>query len=511
MGQELLKTEVPHNFKYSGGRMDSAEMLEFCAPYIHKLTWFYSKGYEPHYYQQLFHCMHGTDGQTLRFRHLVAGRRGGKTLSAAWELLYAVLFPSFFHWEAHGIESDRPIYAWVLFKDNPTGKAAWDTFREVCRAAGLVHGREYKENRSNKWFEFENGAFVHFRTADDPESLRGAGLDIMWIDEAAFIPNNRAWEVSRPALSDHQGLLMTTTTPDGKNWLYDEWWSDEAQGDPNIGRVEYRSIDNPFFPKEEWDYLIKTYHPMVFRQEFMASFDAMQGRELLGEWLKYYTMGEASGDKISVPRDPRSPNKYALTYFMGVDPAISLSDKADRFAMALIGVTLDNSQVFLWDLFAGRIPFPEQIDKIQEWHIKYRPQIIGIESNAFQQSLEQQVARLPGLPPTIPIFSKTKKVQRILGMSRLFKIGKVRIREDHRDFIDEWLDYDSTISNPKDDCLDAVEIALGAAGVLLPMMPSADLYDDDKRTDIESAAIADLPGNYKREDHGAYDPMFGAD
>ena len=503
---------IQRNFKYDGDRMTEDEMLQFCAPYIHKLTWFQSKGYLPHYYQQLFHCMHDEEEKTLRYRHLVAGRRGGKTLSAAWELLYYVMFPQFFHWEVHHIESDRPIYAWVLFKDNPTGKASWDAFRKVLKEAGMVHGREYKENRTNRWFEFENGAFVHFRTADDPQSLRGAGLDIMWIDEAAFIPNREAWDVSRPALSDHEGIVLTTTTPDGKNWLYQLWWSDKALADETIGRVEYRSIDNPYFSKKEWETVARDFHPMVFRREFMAAFDAFQGRELLGEWLKYYTMGEADGNKISVPRDPRSPNKLDLVTYMGVDPAISLADTADRFAMALIGVTKDNSQVFLLDLFAGRIPFPEQVDKIQEWHIKYRPTIIGIEANAFQQSLEQQVSRLEGLVPTVPIFSKTKKVERILGMSRLFKIGKVRIREDQRDFIDEWLDYDSTVRNPHDDCLDAVEIALGAAGALLPMLPSADLFEDERlRGDIDSMVRADLPGNYRRENFGSYDPMFGVD
>ena len=53
----------------------------------------------------------------------------------------------------------------------------------------------------------------------------------------------------------------------------------------------------------------------------------------------------------------------------------------------------------------------------------------------------------------------------------LFQIGKVRIKQEHRDFIDEWINYDASISNPKDDCLDSVEIALRAAGALLPGMP----------------------------------------
>jgi hypothetical protein len=274
------------NFKFSDPRMNELELLEFAAPFIPKFVWFQQHGYSPHYYQQLFHGMHTDDERLLRFRHLVAGRRGGKTLSAAWDLAYYVMNPTFFHWDAHHKDSDNPLYCWVVFKDNPTGLAAWTTFRDVLKTAGFTHGREFKENRSNRWFEFENGSFVHFRTAEDPESLRGAGLDIMWYDEAAFLPNKRAWEVSRGAISDKIGLFISTTTPSGKNWFYNEFFSEAAKEEEHQGRVEYRSLDNPYFSKEEWELLSRTMHPMIFRQEYMAAFDAMQGRELLGDWLK---------------------------------------------------------------------------------------------------------------------------------------------------------------------------------------------------------------------------------
>jgi hypothetical protein len=54
-----------------------------------------------------------------------------------------------------------------------------------------------------------------------------------------------------------------------------------------------------------------------------------------------------------------------------------------------------------------------------------------------------------------------------MAMSPLFRIGKVRIKAEHKDFIDEWINYDASMSKPKDDCLDSVEIALRTAGALL--------------------------------------------
>jgi predicted phage terminase large subunit-like protein len=470
-------------------------------PFGVKLAWFLSKGYVPHYWQTIFHIMRKGD-QLCRFRHLVAGRRGGKTLSAAWEMLFYLTHPEEFHHDAHGTEGFRPVRAWVLTKDYPTGMAALLTFRECLAQAGYTHGVEYKENRGNRWFEFENGSFLEFKTADDPESLRGAGLDIMWIDEAAFIADARAWEVSRPALSDRLGIVITTTTPSGKNWFYDEFWSEESMDDPNIGRVEYWSIDNPYFPKEEWEYMQVRYHPMLFKQEYCAAFDSMAGKELAGDWLHYYRSHE-------VPTDPDQPGKLAVDVFIGVDPAISLSDQADRFALAVIACTKDRSQWYLLELIADRIPFPDQVQLIADMHQKWTPQMIGIETNVYQAALAQQVVRLSTIPPIVEMPAKGKKFQRILAMAPLFRIGRVKIRPDHADFINEWVDYDSTLKNPKDDCLDAVEIALRTAGALLPDMPEVEQLREPHT--VEELMKADMPGSEYQQYIVDVDEHLGSD
>ena len=513
LASSALPTNVKRNFHYKDSRLAPEELATYLASFPLKFAWFLSRKYKPHYYQAIFHALQDDDERLLRFRHLVAGRRGGKTLSAAWDTAFYCIFPSEFHWDAHKTKADEPLYCWALYKDNPTGLAAWTTFRNVMQRSGLEYGKDYKEHKGNRWFEFENGSFVHFRTAEDPESLRGAGLDIMWIDEAAFIPNERAWEVASPALADKEGIVYTTTTPQGKNWFWSEFFSEKAQEQEWQGRVEYRSIDNPYFPREEWKRYLRSYHPLQFKQEFMAAFDALAGRELHGDWLKYYTLKrEPDGDKPPIPRNPANPEKYDLTLYMGVDPAISLAEKADRFAMSLVGIQEKTGNAFLIKQYVGKIPFPEQLDKIQEWHTQYRPSIIAIEANAYQAALEQQVARLPGLPNTIPIISREKKFERILAMAPLFRTGRVRILEEHRDFIDEWLNYDSTIKNPEDDALDSVEIALRAAGALLPRMPKVGLFEEEKpASTVEEWVRRDMPGSIWSKGTENYDPTMGAD
>jgi len=426
-----------------------------------KLHWFLEHGYKPHYYQLLFHIMRN-DGLMTRFKHLVAGRRGGKTLAASEDVAYYSLHPNEHHKDYHGVDKKDPLWIWCLSENYKQGRPALLMFRQTLRRLGLQSDKDYKENKTEKHFEFPDGTLVEFKSAHDPESLRGSGLDLLWLDEAAIITNDDAWNIVVPSLADKQGGALFTTTPHGKNWYHQIFFEDEALDNPDIGRVEYRSIDNPYFPKKEWERLKRDYHPLLFKQEFEASFDAMAGVELSGDWLHYYTwkdlIEDVGGEK----------GKANLKLYIGVDPAISLSDRADKFAMALIGITEDNINAYLLETYSDRIPFPEQIDMIKTWFHKYRPLMIGVESQAYQASLAQQAARLEGLPPIIQMFSSGKKSDRILGMAPLFKIGKIKVRKEHFDFIDEWINFDSKVRNTKDDCLDAVEIALRTAGALLP-------------------------------------------
>jgi len=495
---------------------------EFAQTFPRKYLWFLQHNYSPHVYQAAFHAARTKGLSTLtRFRHLVAGRRGGKTLSAAWETLFYALHPEQFHMDVHGVESSRPLWIWALAKDYKAGRPSLVTFLEVIRQVNeavpgsLIKDKHFRFNKTERIFEFLDGAgntlsTVEFKSADDPQSLRGAGLDILWIDEAAFLPNKEAWHVVLPALADKEGVIFTTTTPHGKNWFYEMFFTGKALEDVNQFRVEYTSIDNPYFPRKQWTYYLENYHPVMFRQEFMAAFDAFAGIALQGDWLHYYVLGdpEPNSDAISVPRDKENGQKLALRTFIGVDPAISLSEDADYFAMSLIGITRDSSQAFLLDYYVDRIPFPDQLDKIREWFLKYRPEHIGIESNAFQRALVQMTSRMEGLPGIVPVFSKSKKEERILGMGPLFKIGKVRIHAKHVEFMDQWVSYDPEKKNQEDDLLDSVEIALGVAGVLLPGMPDAAHFDDDRPLSMHEEAMHMLR---RQKGEGAYIPELGVE
>jgi hypothetical protein len=104
--------------------------------------------------------------------------------------------------------------------------------------------------------------------------------------------------------------------------------------------------------------------------------------------------------------------------------------------------------------------------------------------------------------------AERSKAKRILAMSPLFKVGKVRIRESMREFLDEWLNYDPALSNPDDDLLDACEMMLRVAGALLAVDADPEVADLTKPAqDADELArrhIAELVGARR-------DPAFDED
>ncbi|MCH8289361.1 MAG: hypothetical protein IID12_09700 [Candidatus Marinimicrobia bacterium] len=216
------------------------------------------------------------------------GRRWGKTTFAVHELAEAAL-------EKEGV------YWWVGPDYEAVDKGWWILM-------GALPEELISKQRAGKpkIIEFENGSRIYFRTASNPNSLRGEGLSGLVMDEAAQI-DSKAWDyVLKPSLVDHKGWALFIGTPMGRqswfNELYlhgmseDDEWSDwESFNSP--------SSENPYLDKNELERTKKQMSDDVFRQEFMAEFLEDAGRvfrnlkeSVKGDYEKYefgkkYVMG----------------------------------------------------------------------------------------------------------------------------------------------------------------------------------------------------------------------------
>jgi hypothetical protein len=123
-----------------------------------------------------------------------------------------------------------------------------------------------------KAIDLVNGSRISFRSADREDSLRGEGLDLLVIDEAAMVPE-RAWANElRPTLSDTLGDMIAISTPKGRGWFYR--WFERGQSDdhPNVSSWRAPTYENPHVPDSEIDDARTEVVERVFRQEYLAEF-----------------------------------------------------------------------------------------------------------------------------------------------------------------------------------------------------------------------------------------------
>jgi predicted phage terminase large subunit-like protein len=123
-----------------------------------------------------------------------------------------------------------------------------------------------------------------------------------------------------------------------------------------------------------------------------------------------------------------------------------------------VGVTDDNT-IYVLDWYRDRIDFPTQVKMVENLAKKWDPLLIGIESNASQQALPQQLKDSTMLP--INEVNRTKdKVTRISAGFIHFENGKVFLPENHHElenFVNEYVYFPQ---GKHDDMLDSMELAL---------------------------------------------------
>ncbi len=206
--------------------------------------------YTPHPFQVDFHK------STKRFRSLIAGRRGGKTTAGAIEAV------------KHALQGKT--LGWCV---SPTYSMGQDvTVPEVKQWLPLD---AIKHTTKTEIF-LKNGSIIKFKSADNPDALRGAGLDWLWLDEACFM-KPYTWDVIYPALADKNGIAWVTTTPCGFDWVYEKFYKAVEKDPNNFDCIRFKSIDNPHLDPKLIENARNDLSPQMFRQEFEASFETFTG------------------------------------------------------------------------------------------------------------------------------------------------------------------------------------------------------------------------------------------
>jgi len=216
--------------------------------------------YTPFTYQKEFHL------NESRFKIIAGGRRVGKSVVALHQLI------------AHCLSTPNAVAWWV----SPTYAEAREVGYETFKMHTEIEPAIAYKNDSQLKVKFTNGSTLYFKSADNEKSLRGRGLTYLAIDEAAFIKDVSIWKkVLRPALSDKRGSAVLISSPNGRNWFYQEYLDakdkKDYKGRATWSYFHWPTCMNPIIHPDEIEMVKSELSDTDYRQEYLAEFVSPAG------------------------------------------------------------------------------------------------------------------------------------------------------------------------------------------------------------------------------------------
>ncbi len=367
-----------------------------------------------------------------RFLVLACGRRWGKTRLGS---LLAI---------QTAINGGR---AWWVAPSYPVSQVGW---RMVRNLASQIPGSEIR--RGDLMAVLPNGGSVRVRSGDNPDSLRGEGLDLAILDECAFMSEDVWREAIRPALSDRQGKALFISTPKGRNWFWSMYQRGVAK-EEGWASFTYPTSANPFIIQLEIDAARRDLPELVFRQEYLAEFVDMEGS------VFRRIQDAATCTQIEAPEPGRQ-------YAAGVDVAASV----DYTVVTIMDI--EARRMVYMDRY-NRVDYNALEDRLAALAERWRLTSMTIETNSIGQPvIDRMYAR--GLP-VIPYTTTSATKQRaIMALQSAFEHGEISILNNPV-LVGELLSFESkrspsgsyTYSAPAgmhDDCVMSLAFAWHAIG-----------------------------------------------
>ena len=292
--------------------------------------------------------------ESKRFNWLSAGRRWRKTTLAM------------------AIAVESAANGKTILWGAPTYDQVSVGFEETRKAANNVA----KFNQSRMEAHFPNGGKIFYRSLDNPDNARSHTADGVVMDEAAYI-HRKAWnEVLRPMLIDTNGWAWGISTPNGRNWYWEEQVKAADDPDsmawqvPTLGvRITDRGLvrepnpyENPDIPFSEIEKLFYSQPRQIFEQEVLAQFVDLSGGV-------FRRVQEAA---VLAPKEYEQGKQYVA----GVDVAASID-----FTVVSV-LDAESKEMVYMDRF-NRVDYPVLINRLESVYHRYHLTSMVVESNSI--------------------------------------------------------------------------------------------------------------------------------
>ena len=223
--------------------------------------------------------------RTQRWAVLVAHRRSGKTTSVLADAVKRAL---------EGPANGRYAYIAPYYAQAKT--IAWDL---LC---GLTEDVLVKRTESELRVDLINGSRIRLFGGDNPDALRGPGLDGAMLDEYADAKGNLFEEIIRPSLADRGGWAVFAGTPKGVGKFRDLY--EMAAHNPDWYTAYLPVSKTGLLSRDELADAAALMSPEVYAQEFECSWVAPRSGSFYGELVQE---AEDRGRVGEYPYDPDQP------------------------------------------------------------------------------------------------------------------------------------------------------------------------------------------------------------
>lgn len=262
-----------------------------------------------------------------KFTVLVLHRRAGKTVICVNELIKCA------------VNTPNSRYAYITPEQTQGKRASWDIFKKYARILPDV-----KFNEQELRIDFPNGSRIMLLGLSNAETLRGAGLNGMVLDETQHISEEIYNTVLLPMLvGTSDWWVIFAGTPMGHNWFY-KLWNQSQSNDPLWWGVKLTVHETGRISDEELEIIKKTYagNEAQYEQEFLCSFEGA----IVGAYYKKQIEELQKAKKFtSVPYDKSYPvntawdlgmsDATAIWFFQCVGREIRLIDYEEHTGLGL--------------------------------------------------------------------------------------------------------------------------------------------------------------------------------
>lgn len=346
-------------------------------------------------------------------RAFVGGRGAGKSTIGAYDLLkrlkpgrrYTVVAPTY-----------------PMLRDS-----SLRTFKDLGERLGMTQpGWLNKQEGRGVVHTMKGGtAEITFRSADNPDSLRGPNLSGAWLDEGSQMSVD-ALEIVYRSLREagEAGWMTVTFTPMGfGHWTFEQFGTATEETDPALFRAPTK--DNPFLdPAVYEDSKIKV-SGLRARQELGGEFVSVEGAEWPAEYfpesiwfddwpatwaLRVIALDPSKGRETHKPKDGKL---------------------GDYSAFVLVTLTADGT---LWiDADMDQVRDSTQI-VLDGFRLcgEFQPNALAVEINQFQSLLATDFLRVARqkqfVLPLYGITNTEQKETRIRTIGPYLAQGRIRIR-----------------------------------------------------------------------------------